>query len=448
MDTKKLIKDVLDAHEAGSLRHYIVAHTPGGGLSISADGAEDHARAMEALAAMQRLASAPPSVLVAPAPPMAPAKPTLLLSAAVELFLKQFGQKQRAESNVLDTGHTLKVLVGVVGDKPLAEVDAQDMDAFFDAIGHLPPNATKHWPQLTVTEVIIKAKAEGLAGLSHRTQEKHLDRLRVFFGWAFERGDIARNPAKTLHVMTRAQEDASTREAFTPAELARIFDPTTRAAECDQPHRWWGPLLALFTGARVTEIAQLWTDDLEEIDGIWGFHFAPRTERGQRIKNAVSKRFVPAHPALLEAGLLAYRDEVVATFGTSRLLPGLSKNKPGDTLGDWFNRTYRKVVKVDGVFHGFRHTFASRAERCGLSDARLGRLTGHSAGGSVLRRHYIDPPTLAERAADIAKVQFEGLPTIASYHTGQFAPFFAVTQRRIKIEVAKETRRQRNLKNG
>jgi integrase len=393
MDTKKLIKDVLDAHEAGALRHYTVAHTPGGGLSISADGAEDHARAMEALAAMQRLAPAAPTALVAPALPMALPKPTLLLTAAVDLFLKQFGQKQRAASNVLDTGHTLKVLLGVVDDKPLAEVDAQDMDLFLDAIAHLPPNATKRWPQLTVTEVLAKAKAEGFAGLSHRTQEKHLDRLRVFFGWAFERGDIARNPAKFLHVMTRAQEDASTREAFSPAELARIFDPATRAAECDQPHRWWGPLIALFTGARVTEIAQLWTDDLEEIDGIWGIHFAPRTERGQRIKNAVSRRFVPVHPALLKAGLLAYRDEVIATFGTSRLLPGLSRNKPGDTLGDWFNRTYKKVVKVEGVFHGFRHTFASRAERCGLSDARLGRLTGHSAGGSVLRKRR--PPAFS-----------------------------------------------------
>lgn len=385
---------------------------------------------------------------LAPAAAAAPTKASPLLSASMELFLRQFTQKQRAASNLLDTAHTLRILAGVVDDKSIAEVDAQDMDLFLDAIATLPPNATKRWPVLGVREVLAKARREGLAGLSHRTQEKHLDRLRVFFGWAFERGDIARNPARSLHVMTRAQEDTSTREAFTPAELARIFDPATRAAECDQPHRWWGPLLALFTGARVTEIAQLWTDDLEEVDGTWGLHFAPRTERGQRIKNAVSRRFVPVHPALLEAGLLSYRDEVVATFGASRLLPGLSRNKPGDTLGDWFNRTYRKVVKVDGVFHGFRHTFASRAERCGLSDARLGRLTGHSAGGSVLRKHYIDPPSLAERAADMAKVQFEGLPTIASYHIGQFAAFFAVMQRRIKIEAAKETRRQRTLRNG
>lgn len=246
--------------------------------------------------------------------------------------------------------------------------------------------------------------------------------------------------------MTRAQEDASSREAFTPAELARAFDPIARTVACDQPHRWWGPLIALFTGARVTETAQLWTDDLECIDGIWGLHFVPRTDRGQRIKNTVSRRFVPLHPALFEAGLMVYRDDVVATFGSSRLFPGLSKNKPGDTLGDWWNRTYRKTVQVDGVFHGFRHTFASRAERCGLSDARLGRLTGHSAGGSVLRKHYIDPPTLAERAADMAKVHFEGLPPMAPYSLGQFSAFFADTQRRLKIAAAKEARRARSSK--
>jgi hypothetical protein len=90
VDTKKLIKCVLDAHETCSLRHYTVTHTPGGGVSISVDGAKDHARAMETLAAMQRLAPPAPTVQVAPGLPMAPVKPTLLLSAAVELFLKQF----------------------------------------------------------------------------------------------------------------------------------------------------------------------------------------------------------------------------------------------------------------------------------------------------------------------------------------------------------------------
>ncbi|WP_285404940.1 hypothetical protein [Luteibacter sp. ME-Dv--P-043b] len=70
---------------------------------------------------------------------MTPEKPTLLLSTAIRLFLKQFGQKKRAANNVLNTGHTLKVLVGVIGDKPLAEVDAHEMGAFLDAVAHLPP---------------------------------------------------------------------------------------------------------------------------------------------------------------------------------------------------------------------------------------------------------------------------------------------------------------------
>lgn len=375
-----------------------------------------------------------------------PAKPALMLSAAVELFLRQFAQKKRAASNLLDTTHTLRVLVGVVGEKPLREVGAEDMDDFLDAIASWPPNATKKWPGLTVSEVLAKARREGLNGLSHRTQEKHLDRVRVFFGWALERREIERNPAKTLHVLTRAQEDAGARQSFTPDELARAFDPIARSLACDQPHRWWGPMLALYTGARVTELAQLWTDDLEQISGIWGLHIAPRVDRGQQVKNAMSRRFVPVHPALLDAGLIAYRNEVVAAFGTSRLFPGLSQTKPGDTLGDWWNRTYRKTVRVEGVFHAFRHTFASRAERCGLPEPRIGRLTGHSTSGTVLGKHYIDPPTLPERASDIAQLAFEGVPPLVPYQRGQFAVFFESVKRRSKLAVAKSARAERGLR--
>lgn len=138
MDTKKLITDVLAAHEAGALKHYTVAHTPGGGVTITADGADDHARAMEALAALSRLPSPSAPLLIPVAAVPAPlAKPMLSLNAAIELFLKQFGQKQRAASNILDTTHTLRILTGVVDDKPVADVDAQDMDLFLDAIGHL-----------------------------------------------------------------------------------------------------------------------------------------------------------------------------------------------------------------------------------------------------------------------------------------------------------------------
>ena len=60
--------------------------------------------------------------------------------------------------------------------------------------------------------------------------------------------------------------------------------------------RWrvWIPLIAAFTGARLNEIAQLGTDDLEELGGVWSFRI---TDEGghHSLKNAQSKRQIPMH---------------------------------------------------------------------------------------------------------------------------------------------------------
>jgi integrase len=79
-------------------------------------------------------------------------------------------------------------------------------------------------------------------------------------------------------------------------------------------------------------------------------------------------------------------------------------------VGDWFNRTHLrnrcKITSPTKVFHSFRHTFATTAERAGIPDGRIGQLTGHSTGGTVLRDRYIQAATLPDRFSDIAKVVF------------------------------------------
>lgn len=353
-----------------------------------------------------------------------------MLEQRVELFLEQFNQKQRADANKLDTAFTMRLFVGITGDKPLSELGAEDMDRWLDALAHWPPNATKREPykDLSPREVVIVSKRKGETPIGLRTREKHLDRLRVFFNWAMERRDMDRNPCAAIHVMTREQEDAQSRRAFTPTELATIFNPGLREMHCDTPARWWLPLLALYSGGRAQELAQLHTQDIEEVAGIWGFHIAARFP-GQKLKNTQSRRFVPLHPALLDAGLLPYRDDIVSALGEGPLFPGLGA-KPGDTVGDWFNRTYlRNQCHIQGqVYHCFRHSFITAADRAGIPEARIARITGHGQGGSVLRGHYIDVPTLAERAAALSAVDFS-LPAVETYAAGQFNAFLAKVAR-------------------
>ncbi|MFK2932078.1 site-specific integrase [Dyella agri] len=421
--------------------NYTIEIAPDGTRRIHALGPADHAMALEMLREMDKRYQ-PTAIIPASAAVLPAAGPTPLLSERISLFLAQFKQKQRATANVLDTTHTLRLFLGVVGDKPLSAIGPDDIDAFLAAIADWPINASKKpdYKDLDVLGVLALSRRLHPPTIGLRTQEKHLDRLRVFLNWCVKRQHLPTNPASDVHVMTRSQEDERSRRAFLPSELQALFDPERRDKHCRTPARWWIPLLALHSGARVNELAQLNTADIEEIDHVWGFHVATRFSE-QHLKNSKTKRFVPLHRALLEAGFLAYVADVTQAQNqaTGPLFPGLGKSG-GDKVGDWWNRTYMPLcgIKDDKlVFHCFRHTFATFAERAGMSEGRIARITGHSTKGSILSEFYIDPPTLLERVGTVNAVAYD-LPPPAPYVPRSVGAFFPkldrVQQRRVAVE--------------
>lgn len=376
------------------------------GFKFKTDGsARDHQQLRDLLSDMAARRPAQGLALPASAPPSAPESSKPLLSERMALFLTQFKTREISQGNVTDTAYSLRLLLDWIGDKPLADVAAPDMDILMDALAHLPPDASKdrEFRDLSPTETVAKAKKLGVEPIAPRTREKHLDRLRAFFNWALEREDIRRNPAKNLHFLNREQEEARSHRSFTAEELAIVFDPERRAEHCTTPAQWWCPLVALFTGARVAEVALLRVSDIVQVDGLSGFQFQ------WKVKNANSRRFVPIHVELLNIGITDYKRLVEQTLGPDApLFPSLS-NDPTDALGDWFNRTYlRKVCGLMDpklVYYCFRHTFATLAERAGVYDARIAEVTGHSQRGSILRWHYIDPGTVKIKADTVRAVQ-------------------------------------------
>ena len=416
-------------------------HIPNGPTIKTNGTPEDNRDGLEAIRLLMEQSAHPAAPVTLPASLVSSPR----LAERVDLFLKQFEQKKISATNKLDTTHTMTLFLGVVADKPLTSVGAEDLDVFLDAINHWPPNATKKkaFKNLSPSEIVAKAKQLGGETLAYRTQEKHLDRLRVFFNWAVKRQEMSFNPASDLHVLSRAQEDAPSRRAFTAKELSIIFDKERRAKFCAKtPDHWWLPLLMLYTGARVNELATLRLQDVEAINSVWGCHIT------QQIKNTQSRRFIPLHPVMLEAGFVDYRNHVAAMFGEDGpLFPGMRKDA-GDSVGDWFNRTYLRGPKqcniqdASVVFQCFRHTLATRLDRLNMSEGRIAAITGHKSKMSVLRQHYIAAQTLHERDADIKEVVFD-VPPVPPYHDKQFETFFKKLAYNLKHQAAKKARADR-----
>jgi integrase len=438
MDTKKLLEGALAAAARGDVRTYELS-VPGV-VSLRADGPEDHARALEALHALRVVIPGLTAHASAPVPAAPVAAPTgPMLHASAKLFLLQYGQLGRAAATKLETEHTLRLFIDLIHDLPLNEVGATHIDVFREAMSNWPARARvmPEYKKLTARQIVERGRKQGVPGLNVRTIEKHLDRLRVFFNWAVQRSELTRNPIAGLRLQTTAEKYESVRRGYKAQELRVLFDPERRAFHCAaDPMFFWLPVLALCTGARVGELAQLSVSDLDQVAGVWGIHITP--EALKRVKNKQSKRFVPMPARILEMGFLAYAGDVKAADFTD-LFPGGSaaaKNGLGDRVSRWFNRTYLRkacgIQDTDVCFHSFRHTLLTAADRLGFSEAQAGALTGHAAR-SVQAKHYIDGATVVERQRRIDAIanSFD-LPVLAGYLAGQFADRFGEIQARAK----------------
>ena len=145
---------------------------------------------------------------------------------------------------------------------------------------------------------------------------------------------------------------------------------------------FWLPLMALFCGARETELGQPYLSNFGCEDGAYFFNVTDK-EDGQTIKNEESRRQVPIHPTLIDIGLLdyiAWRKE----RGDRKLFPDLNADCKDALLGNWskwFNRYLDNVVGIDERgrnFHSLRHTMKHYGRLSKMEPAKLDRIQGHT----------------------------------------------------------------------
>ena len=239
--------------------------------------------------------------------------------------------------------------------------------------------------------------------ISGNTANLHCTNLQGFFDYVINSG--RRNGDNPFVKLPRHSdgEEIGGADGFDEHELRAIFKPES-LMQAKRPSQFWTPLLALYTGARLNELACLKLADFVEEKGIpcISIRYVPRAKPGtiehnkkkaaRSVKTATSIRLVPLHPDLYEIGIEAYMDDVRAIGGT-RFFPTL----PSDTKGKRERRlshdgnTYLKKVGVHvprkKVMHSFRDTVCEMLAVPDMDDVRADQWTGH-ASQTVKGRHY------------------------------------------------------------
>jgi integrase len=367
------------------------------------------------------------------------------LSQAIRDHLADLEAAKRANKTVTESRHALRLFRSAVGsDIPVGKLTQAHARASLAIAAQWPTDAStgKQYRGLTVPEVVALGQKKGEPEPSVHTINKHRQRLNAFFNALIAAGQLHTNPLKGIPKAQDNDAAGKTGRAFTDDELGRIFEPQRFAAwSANEPHHFWPPILALYSGARVGEVSQLYADDIERVENVWGFHINNRFP-GQKLKNKQSRRFVPLAKPVLDAGFLQYVERV-RELGHTRLFPALP-NSTGLGFGRQVSKVFSSYVKAKAgltdpgvAFHAFRHTFITTLDRAGVPLARIAQVTGHAGAKAVIAKFYIERETVPERVETIAR--FVPPVTVPKYTPGQFDASLKASPKKFRVETKPST---------
>ncbi|MDI4659571.1 MULTISPECIES: site-specific integrase [Cobetia] len=284
--------------------------------------------------------------------------------------------KQKSQQSIRQA---LSVLIEIVGDLPANKLDKQVVRLFIKELASYPAQRTKgKRKSLTLNEI----RAGDHKVISPRTQINIINNLHNFAGWLVEIGKLDSNPFTQRKKQQVKQPPR--RKTWTEDELALWFSSDLYLKHKNSTsERWkyWLPLLGIYSGARLEELAALAPKDISEHGGIHFFEIHARDNRS--VKNASSWRYVPLHSHLIKLGFLDY---VISRKGEERLFSLVPYNgEYGKSASKAFGYI-RQKLGIEPTFHGYRHTVAEALRIKNTQTEHISWLLGHS--GKTMTDHY------------------------------------------------------------
>ncbi|MGY4306255.1 integrase [Bradyrhizobium sp. USDA 4369] len=374
------------------------------GAAVDRSSSEFQAVAIEVLAAHVRAYGAilkrhEGEDLPTPAEPIPQARGPLLSEAFAQWQAgggSVRGSKKPSENTVIEARQAVRFFTELHGDMRVADITKRTAREFRDAIAKVPKNLPEALrklllPKLLERDDLSKYPARGAttinkavqllgAIVSHAESEGALDEVEGFV-----------NPFGKAVKFKVDDGETEEREIFSKADLKIIFASPVyterRRSEGGKGEAaFWLPLIGLFSGMRLNEIARLRIIDLrqDDDDGVWFFDVS--RSGGRSTKTVSSIRRVPVHPELKRIGLLTYRSWLLDAGARldGPLWPGLK----APAWSKWINGYLRNecgIGEATKVFHSFRHTFKRMTRDAGLYEELHDAITGHANKDSVGR---------------------------------------------------------------
>lgn len=356
----------------------------------------------------------------------------------IELFELWGAEKLAKGSKRTDTVNqdrkVIEQFAAFVGaNRAVESITPLEVAEYRDTMRKLPPKwmSNKLLRGLDMRAAAVKARELGMPQTTFTNVNRHLSTISPLYKWLLRQPRWAglRNPTDGLFYDD--VKGKNPRPPFSTEQLnAMLKSPLFTGFQADgKEHlkgnchaddwRYWVPIVCLFTGARLGEIAQLRTEDVRKERGVWFIHIRHDESTGQTTKSGKS-RAAPIHSKLIELGFLDFHKRQLKRAGESEnhaMFPELEKNSRGQISGDvgrWW-RDYLEEIGVkngrDGFgSHSFRHTMADllRTE-VELLDDEIEVTLGHNQKTTTSGYGKLPQGTVTRLHGYFEAVRFEGV---------------------------------------
>lgn len=219
---------------------------------------------------------------------------------------------------------------------------------------------------------------------------------------------IDKNPAGDVSVPEKKRAVDPLDKTYTDAEVATILALADRET---LSYLRWVPWLTALTGARVSEVVQLWGKHIDEDDGIPFLSIVP-TDDGGTLKTNTSNRKVPLHHAIIERGFLDFvrsrPNGGPLFYGEMKAVPRRRKSEtaahaskgPANRVREWI-RGHGFTNPLKAPNHAFRYWFKHKCAELDIPDSIADAIQGHSDGSVADRYRGV---SLLKKAEAISKI--------------------------------------------
>lgn len=299
-------------------------------------------------------------------------------------------------------------------DIRMSDITDRHIHNLLDCLKQLPPNQGSNTAVVEALNRIQQRQRKRQPLPSASSVEKKLGHLLPFFRYAKEAKWIQPDVLDAMHLIQRtasAQLSKALRKkggkagyvALSKTELTRLFSHEALTQDSYRnPWKFWVPLLCLHQGVRVSEASQLYTNDIQCIDGIPCISViedtqdeasdrstrphAKSSEEYRRLKTLSSRRVVPLHPQLIELGFLQFVEQIQQR--NPRRATHLFANLPWDEKSMFGRKPARFIIELlkelqihtprSKVAHSLRSNFNQELQRTMIPSALISRMLGHS----------------------------------------------------------------------